>query len=790
MKPFLFLAAIAACAQQADHPSGPRLTPPTIRAVAPLGIARGMTVEMTVEGFNLAGATHVFFSEPGVKAKILRIKELPDLPDLRLGSNGTPSTVDVGPLPPRNQVTLEVEISPDSEIGPVNFRVQTPVGTSPVGTFVIEPYYGETLDREPNDTIDNAFETFLPAILAGTISKPGDVDLYKIVVKAGQSLTFENAAGMVGSQLQPVVSILQPDMTVLKDFGTGGGRTTEAFSYKFPQEGTYYIRVADYLQKGSAAHFYRIKVGDFPLVTGAYPLGVKWNATSEVKLRGMNLGDARMRVTGKPSPEDPDAVIARASAPSGNSFNEVRLDLGSDPETESTGTNASIATAQALTLPITINGRIAKGDQYFRFKAAKHQVVMLEVRARRFGSELDSFVEVLDAKGKPIERATIRPVWETLATFRDHDSVQRGIRIQNWDALKVGDYVMLGAEIGRVEALPRTPDDDTVLESFGGQRLGFYGTTPEAHAAESPFYRVQIHPPGKQFSPNGLPLVRLPYRNDDGGPGYGKDSLLKFVAPQDGEYIVRLGDVRGLSGEDFAYRLAVRKPRPDYRLSVAPRNPNVPVGGTIPVTITATRLEGFDAPIQIELEKLPPGVTAAKGKIAWDQSFGTILLTAAPDAKLPAAAPLVVAGRSEIEGENVVRYANPEDALKLITLAPKPDVVMTAETREIELEPGGTAEVTVTIQRQNGFGGRVPVEVRNLPPRVRVLDVGLNGVLLNENETKRSFTLEALPSADEAEQFIFVSGAIETRAGGQQNSYAAPQAIRLKVKRAAASSGQ
>ena len=118
----------------------------------------------------------IYFSEPGVKGRILRVKELPDLPDIRLGSNGTQSTIDVGPLPPRNQVTVEVEIDPDAAIGPVNFRLLTPLGTSPEGRFLIEPYYGEAPDAEPNDTPETAFETFLPAILTGAISRPGDVD--------------------------------------------------------------------------------------------------------------------------------------------------------------------------------------------------------------------------------------------------------------------------------------------------------------------------------------------------------------------------------------------------------------------------------------------------------------------------------------------------------------------------------------------------------------------------------------------------------------------------------------
>src|SRR5712671_4380225 len=190
----LLIAALAAFAQNEDHPTGPRVTPPTLNTVTPRGVSRGTTVEMTVEGLNLALSSGVFFSEPGIAGRILRVKELPDLPDIRLGSNGTPSTVDVGPLPPRNQVTVEVDVSPDAEIGPVSFRLLTPLGTSPEGRFLIEPYYGEVPDREPNDSLDTALETFLPAILAGTISRPGDVDFFKIQVKAGQQLSFLNQA--------------------------------------------------------------------------------------------------------------------------------------------------------------------------------------------------------------------------------------------------------------------------------------------------------------------------------------------------------------------------------------------------------------------------------------------------------------------------------------------------------------------------------------------------------------------------------------------------------------------
>ena len=759
-----FVLAVAAAGAEL-HPTGNRTTPPTLNIVSPRGIARGTTVEMTVEGLNLARASAIYFSEPGVTGRILHVKELPDLPDIRLGSNGTPSTVDVGPLPPRNQVTVEVEVDPDAEIGPVSFRLLTPLGTSPEGRFLIEPYYGEAPDREPNDTPEDAFETFLPAILTGAISRPGDVDYYKIQVHEGQEISFYNGAMLIGSSLQPVVTILDADQNVVAEFGTHGGMEQTMFAHRFAKAGVYYIRVADYQQSGRAGNFYRIIAGEFPLALGAYPLGVRKNTPGEVTLWGYHL-PAKLRVDGKPSSGLEDALLVRPE----HSFSPVRLALGSEPEIESQGGE--------ITLPVTVNGRIAApgAANSYRFQAHQGERVILEVNAQRLGSNLDSYLEVLDAQGHRIERAVVRPVWETAITLRDHDSVGRGIRIAAWDSLHAGDYCMIGAEIVRVEALPLSPDNDTVFEGFAGQRKAFFDTSTEAHANDSPVYKVQIYPPGTKLSPNGLPVAHLYYSNDDGGPGFGKDSLVHFTAPADGEYIARIRDVQGLGGEDYGYRLTVREPRPDFRLSVAPRNPNVPVGGSVPVTVTATRLDGFDDPIEVTLLDLPPGLHATHGTIARGQVSATVILSAEEGAALNAAAPLKVTGKSGA----LEHLANPEDHLKLIALMPRPDIIVTAETREVKLQPGGTAEITVSIARQGDFRGRVPVEVRNLPPRVRVLDVGLNGVLITEDESRRSFTLEALPSAEPVDQLIYVSGAIETRSG-QPSSYAAPQAIRLQV---------
>jgi hypothetical protein len=744
------------------YAQSPRTTPPTVQNISPRGIARGMTAELVIEGFNLAKASAIYFSDPRVKGKILRVKELPDLPDIRIGANGTQSSIDVGPLPPRNQVTVEVDIAPEAEIGDVSFRLLTPLGTSPEGTILIEPYVGEAPDQEPNDTLAGAFETYLPAVLTGVIAKPGDLDHFKINARAGQRIVVENSSMKVGSTLQPVVSILDASGAVLRTYGEDG--ETLSFTHAFDRAGVHYLRVADYERSGRASHQYRIKVGEFGFVSSSYPLGLQRDSVAKINLTGHNV-PATVQAKGTPLPEDPFSTYLR---PEG-AYNRVKLALGRDPELLVTQPSPQ------LTLPVTLNGKLDKATPVhkFPFTAKKGQTLVFEVMARRLGSPLDTTIEILTAAGKPIELAAVRPVVETFTTLRDHDSTQPGVRITHWNNINAGDYMMLGREIVRVAELPRGPDEDIRYEQLNGQRVTFFNTAAEAHAIDKAIYKVQIHPPGTQFAPNGLPVTRIYAQNDDGGPGFDKDSYLTFTAPADGAYQLTVRDVTGATGP---YRLNIREPRPDFRLSVNPRNPNVPRGGTIPLTVTASRLDGYAGPIDLSFSVLPKGFTVSKGRIEANQNTGVLLLSA-PDVPVAEAFPFQVTGAAL----GLTRQANPEDNLKLIAVGGNPDVIMTSTTRSVELAPGETAAIQVKISRHNGFAGRVPVDVVNLPPRVKLPDFGLNGVLLNEGETERTFYIEATPAAEPGDYTIAVAGRVETRSN-QQNLSAAPETISVRIK--------
>ena len=62
-------------------------------------------------------------------------------------------------------------------------------------------------------------------------------------------------------------------------------------------------------------------------------------------------------------------------------------------------TASSLKTPQPVNVPVTINGKIEKPgvDQRFKFHATKGQKLVIEVQARRFGSEFDSDIQVLTA---------------------------------------------------------------------------------------------------------------------------------------------------------------------------------------------------------------------------------------------------------------------------------------------------------------------------------------------------------------------------------------------------------
>jgi hypothetical protein len=256
----------------------------------------------------------------------------------------------------------------------------------------------------------------------------------------------------------------------------------------------------------------------------------------------------------------------------------------------------------------------------------------------------------------------------------------------------------------------------------------------------TPMYKVEIHAPGTVFPPNGFPVTTLYYRNDDGGPGYGRDSRLTFDPPADGSYRVRIGDARGQGGRNHAYRLTIRPPRPSYNISFNPTTPALAKGSAASITVNADRIDGYDGEIHLRLDNVPPGFHAPETTIPAGENSTVFAFYAEPKAVAPAMAkPLMLVARAKIDGKDVTKEAT-GGMPKLIDAG---DLATTTEQSEVSVKPGAKTYLTVNIERRAGFKGRVPLDVRGLPHGVRVLDIGLNGILINANESRRTIVIQA-----------------------------------------------
>jgi hypothetical protein len=704
--------------------------PPSITKITPNWSQRDRTIRITVEGKHLESANELTSSTPKIVGKRV--------------ANASPASA----------VQFDLTIPADLGAGGYQLGLKSPVGQSNSLPFLVD-LFPAVEEREPNDSPRTGQKVALPAAIVGTIGKAGEVDFFRFKAKEGQQIGVQALAAAIGSKLEPIMELTDAAGQLLVESDNG------LLGYICPQAGTYSLGIRDRQFRGGKEMNYRLQVGDIPIITSVFPLGVQRGAESVVHLHGVNLGE--IRTVGIKAPANA-AIGSKLPVQflHGTPLGNPRVMVDEFPEVvPSEGSNQSSGVVPSVPVPGTANGRITSPGMTdtWRFQAKKGQRLILEVNARRLGSPLDSYIEILDAQGKPVPRAVLRCLAKTYSTFRDHDSAGPGIRMETWSEFAINDYVLVDNELMRIWALPKNPDDDCQFYSVSGQRQAFLETTPTHHSMGTPMYKVAIHPPGTTFPPNGFPVVTVYYHNDDGGASYGKDSRLFFDPPADGEYQVRIGDSRGKAGENYAHRLTIRPPRPSFTVSFNPTSPAVWKGGALPINVTAERLDGFDGAIDVRLENLPPGFSAPATTIPAGETTTSFALWADPSAQTPvgvspsgggteppkggtpAAAPLKLVARAIINGKEMVREATGG----LPKVVEPGDLAATAEQSEVTVQPGKETRLTVKIDRRNGFQGRVPLDVRGLPHGVRVLDIGLNGILITEQETSRTFSIYAEP---------------------------------------------
>ncbi|MBN9118071.1 MAG: PPC domain-containing protein [Planctomycetes bacterium] len=271
------------------------------------------------------------------------------------------------------------------------------------------------------------------------------------------------------------------------------------------------------------------------------------------------------------------------------------------------------------------------------------------------------------------------------------------------------------------------------------------------------------------MSPEGKILAS----NDD---LFGKDPGLIFTPPADGDFVVRVRDLNNKGGDGFVYYLECDFARPDFTLKCDPSKAMIGPGSRTAWYVQVARSNGFTGPVSVAVQGLPAGVTVNALTIPSNMTQGLLVVSAAVDAKVDAAAVKVV-GTADATDENnkPVKLARTAVAVEEIyspgggrgrfdvgmmavaVTGPSDLVTVKVSKNRITLKPGEEVKIDVEVVRGPQYDKAVTLDVllrhlggvfgNPLPPGVTMVD-GKSKTLLGTGSTGH-VTLKAAPDAAE-----------------------------------------
>jgi hypothetical protein len=134
------------------------------------------------------------------------------------------------------------------------------------------------------------------------------------------------------------------------------------------------------------------------------------------------------------------------------------------------------------------------------------------------------------------------------------------------------------------------------------------------------------------------------------------DSYLMAKLPADGKYYVHLGDTRRHAGKEYAYRLRISQPQPDFELRLIPSRIVMKSKAAASVKVFAIRKDGFNGPIKLSFKDLPEGFESGGATLAANaEVVGLALKTSLEETQEPVN--LTVIGTATVGEREIVNQA-------------------------------------------------------------------------------------------------------------------------------------
>lgn len=379
--PLFVLAAAATAVVQAQ-------SPPSISLTTPSAVRPGQATDLTFHGGNLAGARALWLSFPA---------EIALSPDVE--NNGQDAA----------KVTYRITLPDDAPLGIGGVRVVTAGGVSAPRLLMVDDLPTIT-DNGQNKSTESAQELTLPVAVDGACEAES-YDYYQFTATTGQRITVEVVARRLGSPLDPVIRLLDASGRELAYSDDEGGIGADSrFAYQFEADGTYFLEVRDIRYHGSGNHRYRLRIGDFPLVTVPVPLGGQQGTMPKVGFAGPAVAGVPRRDVIVPS-GDATRHWLSVAYPDGRGSAFTTLVASASREAIEFEPNDAPEQASPVQLPAAISGRLeANRDRdWYQFDASAGQRYRFIGQTRQLGSPTDLFIRLYKADGSRLAEVDDAP---------------------------------------------------------------------------------------------------------------------------------------------------------------------------------------------------------------------------------------------------------------------------------------------------------------------------------------------------------------------------------------------
>jgi hypothetical protein len=621
--------------------------PPSVGFLLPGGIQPGKPVDVVLHGANLASPTGMWS-------------------DLPLSAELTPGIEGNGTQPA--SVSYRFTVPADTPPGVAGIRVATGQGISNLRLILVDDL-PSVLENSNNKSPQTAQPVTLPVAVDGACDAETS-DFYKISVVAGQRVAVEVFARRLGFPLDPTIRLLSMDGRELaySDDEPSAGADGR-FSHTFDVAGDYLVEIRDIRYQGGGNFRYRLRMGDFPIVSVPYPLAVQKGQSANLQVTGP-VGTAPAPVTVNVPAQVPGDRMRVAAGAVGQGAAWVNLIASDTVEQLEVEPNDAPESSTAVQIPGAVDGRfeMPRDVDYYQFQAKQGQRIVFSGQARSLGSPCDLYMRLYNAEGGVLAEAEDAGTAEGALNYTFPADALYRLRVEETNhrgGVDVAYRIVatpyqagfdLAAEAEKVDA----PQNGVFVVKVTAARRDYNGpiTLAVEGAGEGHVLRHNIIPEGKPETTLhvtlGAPLTA------------GHFGTLKIVGTAkvgEADFSATASTLGALRGAfaglpnppnvfDGTLGLGVGPVFPQFftLASASPVASLLKAGATSTVNVSVARTNGFEDAVSVAVAGLPEGVTAKPAQIEKGQNEVAVELTSAK-AIPPGKHPIKLVGNASFQNQ-------------------------------------------------------------------------------------------------------------------------------------------